>query len=145
MPGFRHTLKSVGLLCDAYCTVTFTCVAVIVRDARGIPVLTGLREHSKIRLWRIALQPVEANLPTMPHTANMNTLEAYSAYDIPSVEALIRYFHAAAGYPVHSTWLTSISAGNYSSWTGLTLTNTTKYFLQPQPLLWDTLSIKDKD
>ena len=57
----------------------------------------------------------------------MDTLEAYSANDLPSVAALIRYFHAAAGYPVRSTWLTAIIAGNYSSWPGLTLTNTTKY------------------
>ena len=63
----------------------------------------------------------------MPPTANMATLEAYSAYDLPSVAALIRYFHVAAGYPVHSTWLTAISTGNYSSWPGLTLTNTTKH------------------
>ena len=57
----------------------------------------------------------------------MATLEAYSAYNLPSVEALIRYFHAAAGYPVRSTWLTAVSAGNYSSRWGLTLANATKY------------------
>ena len=39
MPGFRHTLKGVGPLCDADCTVTFTRVVVIVRDSCGIPVL----------------------------------------------------------------------------------------------------------
>ena len=128
MPGFRHTLICVGPLCDAACTVTFTHDAVIVRDTRGIPVLTVWREHYRPRLWRIALQPGESNLPKMPHTAHRTTLEAYSAYDIPSVEALIRYFHAAAGYPVHSTWLNAISAGNYSSWTGLALANSTKYY-----------------
>ena len=127
MPGFRHTLIGVGPLCDADCTVTFTRAAVVVRDARGMPVLTGWRENSGPRLWRIALQPDEEHLPKMPNTAHRTTLEAYSAYDLPSVEALIRYFHAAAGYPVRSTWLTSISAGNYSSWSGLTLANATKY------------------
>ena len=63
----------------------------------------------------------------MPNNAHRTTLEAYIAYDLPTVEALIRYFHAAAGYPVRSTWLTAISAGNYSSWPWLTLTNATKY------------------
>ena len=48
----------------------------------------------------------------MPHNVNKTTLETYSAYDLPSVEALIRYFHAAAGYPVLSTWLKAISSGN---------------------------------
>ena len=41
MPGFRHTLIGVGPLCDADCTVTFPRAAVVVRDARGMPVLTG--------------------------------------------------------------------------------------------------------
>ena len=66
-------------------------------------------------------------MQTIPRTANRTTLEAYSTYDLPSVEALIRYFHAVAGYPVCSTWLKDISAGNYSSWPGLTLSNATKY------------------
>ena len=100
MPGFRHTLIGVGPLCDAYFTVTFTRAAVIVRDARSTPVLAGWRENSGPCLYRIALQPGEENLPSMPNTANMATLEAYSAYDLPSVEALICYFHVAAGYPV---------------------------------------------
>ena len=43
------------------------------------------------------------------------------------VAALVCYFHAAAGYPVRSTWLKAIGSGNYSTWTGLTLANATKY------------------
>ena len=112
MPEFRHTLIDVGPLCYAYCTVTFTRAEVIVRDASGITVLTGWREHSGPQLWRISLQPDKENLPKIPNTAHMTTLEAYSAYDLPSVEALIRYFHTASVYPVRSTWLTDISAGN---------------------------------
>ena len=127
MPGFRHTLIGVGPLCDADCTVTFTRASVILKDARGIPVLTGWRENSGPRLWRIALQPNEENFLKKPNTAHRTTLEAYSAYDFPSVEARIRYFHTAAGYPVRSTWLTAISDGNYSCWKGLTLANATKY------------------
>ena len=89
--------------------------------------LTVWREQSGPHFWRIALQPGDSNLPKMPHNANKTALEAYSAYDLPSVEALIRYFHAAAGYPVRSTWLKAISAGNYSTWPGLTLANATNY------------------
>ena len=127
MPGFRHTLICVGPICDADCTFTFTSKAVIVQDQKGTPVLTGWCEASGSRLWRIALQPGYSNLPSIPHDANLDTLAAFSAYDLPSVAAVIRYFHAAVGYPVRSTWLKAISAGNYSSWTGLKISNTTKY------------------
>ena len=125
--GFRHTLIGVGPLWDADCTVTFTREAVIGRYQQGTPVLTGWCEASGPRLWIIALKPEEENLPSMPHDANLDTLLVYSAYDLPSVAALKRYLHAAAGYPVQSTWLKAISAGNYSSWPGLTLANATKY------------------
>ena len=55
------------------------------------------------------------------------TIEGFSAYDLPSVEALVVYFCAAAGYPVRDTWLKAIKAGNYESWPVLTYINATKY------------------
>ena len=127
MSGFCRTLIGVGPLCGADCTVTFTHEAVTVQDQQGTSVLTGWCEASGPRLWKIALQPGKANLPSMSPDANLATISAYSAYDLPSVAALIRYFHAAAGYPVQSTWLKAIIAGNYSLWPGLTLDNATKY------------------
>ena len=42
------------------------------------------------------------------------------AYDLPSIPHLIAYLHAAAGYPVKSTWLAAIKRGAYASWPGLT-------------------------
>ena len=81
--------------------------AVIVRDNQGTLLLTGWRDATWPRLWRIALLPGESNLPSVTNDAKQATLAAYSAYDLPSVAALIRYFHAAEVYPVRSTWLKS--------------------------------------
>ena len=64
----------------------------------------------------------------MTNDENMSTLVAYRAYELPIVAALIRYFHAAEGYPVCSKRLKEIGAGNYSSWPGIRLANATKYF-----------------
>ena len=55
------------------------------------------------------------------------TLQAFSAYDLPSVEALVIYFHADAGYPVQDTWFKAAKAGNYESCPGLTYNNETRY------------------
>ena len=62
------------------------------------------------------LLPYETSTPdiTAPN-AQQSTLKAFSAYDMPSVEALIRYFHAAAGFLVRDTWLKAIKAGNFDS------------------------------
>ena len=35
--------------------------------------------------------------------------------------------HAAAGFPVQSTWLKAIKNGNFKSWPGLTYNNAEKY------------------
>ena len=40
------------------------------------------------------------------HGGKTVPLSAFSAYDLPSVEALVRFLHATAGYPVKNTWLT---------------------------------------
>ena len=53
--------------------------------------------------------------------------EANSVYDLPSVEALLRYMHASEGFPVNSTWLKAIKNGNFESWPGLTYNNAAKY------------------
>ena len=63
----------------------------------------------------------------MPHSADHTNLKAYSAYDLSSVEALVRYFHMAAGFPVRTMWLKSIKVGNYRTWPRLTMANATAY------------------
>ena len=55
------------------------------------------------------------------------THAAHSAYDLPSVEALVQYIHAAAVLPVNSTWLRAIKRGNFETWPGLTYSNSAKY------------------
>ena len=61
---------------------------------------------------------------TAPNT-QQSTLKTFSAYNLPRVEDLIRYFHAAAGFPVRDTWLRAIKAGNFDLWPGVTYQNAT--------------------
>ena len=76
----------------------------------------------------MTLQPEPEHVPDLPPTNTTTaSLQAYSAYDLPSVQALVRYLHAAAGFPVRDTWLRAIKAGNYVSWPGLTYQNAAKY------------------
>eukprot|EP00804_Cyclotella_cryptica_P022924 CCRYP_018758-RA/>CCRYP_018758-RA protein AED:0.17 eAED:0.24 QI:0/0/0/1/0.5/0.33/3/0/705 len=57
----------------------------------------------------------------------MHLPTALNAHDLPSVSALVHYLHAAAGFPVKSTWLAAIKAGNFASWPGLTYTNASNF------------------
>ena len=36
--------------------------------------------------------------------------------------------HAAAGFPVKETWIRVVRAGNYTTWTGLSVKSIQKYY-----------------
>jgi len=129
MPGFRENLVGIGPMCDAGYTVSFTDEAVVISKDDGVPILHGWREQDGPKLWRISLLPDHDSVETVitGPTTQRESLVAYSAYDLPSVEALVRYFHAAAGFPVKDTWLSAIKAGHFDSWPGLTYKNAAKY------------------
>jgi hypothetical protein len=40
--------------------------------------------------------------------------KANSVYDLPSTKEAIKWMHAVCGYPVKSTWLAAVQAGNYT-------------------------------
>jgi hypothetical protein len=54
--------------------------------------------------------------------------QANSVYNLPSTKQAIKWMHAVCGYPVKSTWLKAIKAGNYMGWPMLTECNVHKYY-----------------
>ena len=118
MPSFTNTLIGVGPICDSDCTVIFTRQHVTVLSPKGKAILIGWREKKLTRLWRFALKPTE-NVINYYRTTSPTTPAVHSAYDLPSLEALVRYMHAAEGLPLKSTWLRAIKKGNFETWPGM--------------------------
>jgi hypothetical protein len=54
--------------------------------------------------------------------------QANSVYDLPLTEQAIKWMHAVCGYPVKSTWLKAITAGNHVSWPMLHECNVQKFY-----------------
>ena len=111
---------------DASCNVTFTKHAVNIYSPTGTTIITGWRETTGPRLWRMSIMSNPSDMPLLQDDHKTTALQAFSDYDLPGVEALIRYFHAAAGLPVRDTWLKAIKTGNFASWAGLTYQNSAK-------------------
>ena len=137
MSGFTHNLFGIGDLCYKDCKVLFTKHSVSIYDSNNQPFWNGGIKTSGSKLGRISLRPDLrqdlANCPpchknTKADSQEESTIEAFSAYDLPYVEALVIYSHAAARYPVRDMWLKAVKAGSYDSWPGLTYLNTTGYF-----------------
>ena len=137
MPGFKHNLAGISKWCDEDCTVKYTKTDVTIYNPQGVPIVRGWRESPPSKLWRMALVPHkdQQDQQMQDHKGETVPLSAFSVYDLPSVEALVRFFHAAAGYPVKTTWLSAIKKGYFKTWPGLTYANASKYC----PLATETL------
>jgi hypothetical protein len=86
-----HPHPSQGIL------ATNTC-----RDACSIYYLYGAAQA-------VALAARAAGTPFDPHSL-----------DLPSIGALVGFYHACLGFPVKQTWLNTIKAGNCNTFESLT-------------------------
>ena len=53
-------------------------------------------------------------------TSQPPTNNILNAYEMKKQPELIKYYHAAAGFPTQPTWIAAIKNGHYKSWKGLT-------------------------
>ena len=127
MPFFKHTLIGIDNICDADCKFVFSKQPVLVYDPQQRPLITGWLEYNYSNLCHIALLSSSSNISTPPVVTTRSYLQAFISHDLPSVEALVWYFHAVAGLLLRDTFLRSIKFGNYSSCLGLTCANDDKY------------------
>ena len=145
VPELQGTLLvSAGKLADANYVSIFDKDEVNVYDmtntkitvSRGA-ILKGWRDSDG--LWRIPLRKDTGNknedyvvvkkpptefLPSRPPP----TEAIYNVYELKTQPELIRYYHAAAGFPTKPTWLKAIKKGFYSSWVGLTDSAVQRHF-----------------
>ena len=132
---FPHSLMSVGKTADDGTISIFTKDGVTVHKetdvlikCQGEPILIGVRdEHGR---YRIPLMQQRGQWqPRKPTNRVRRALEqANSVYDLPSIEQAIKWMHAVCGYPVKSTWLRAVKAGNFVGWPLLTEKNVNKYY-----------------
>eukprot|EP00956_Cyclotella_meneghiniana_P001080 scaffold1265_cov38-Cyclotella_meneghiniana.AAC.7 len=131
---FPDSLISVGQLADDETVSIFLKEGVSVHKEEDVlitvknePLLIGVRDEQG--RYRIPLQQHKGQWkPRHASKKARQTLrKANSVYDLPSTEQAIKWMHAVCGYPVKTTWLKAIKAGNYVGWPLLTVKNVTKY------------------
>ena len=127
MPSFKHTLLGLGPICDSDCKEVFTKGELIIYDTAGATIISGWRKRDGARLWYILLKPEPGEIPNLSQDAPATPSQACSAYDIPSAEALVCYFHAATGFAARDKWLKAIKDGNCITCPGLNLDNYMAY------------------
>ena len=88
MPSFTNTIIGVGPICDADCTVVFTKKDVTVLSPKCKAIPTFWIKKKVPSLWRFSLKPTKQLIKDYTKTSQ-TTPAAHSAYDLPSVEALV--------------------------------------------------------
>jgi hypothetical protein len=105
----NNALISIGVLCDAGCSVTFEKEVVRVRYNNEI-VLEGTRVPPG--LWNISL--------TTPHQAN-------ASFSSPRKAIAIQHLHASLFSPATQTWTKAIDNKHFATWPMFTAQEVRKY------------------
>ena len=72
----------------------------------------------------IVSKPPSDFLPTQPLPSDA----IHNVYELKTQPELVRYYHAAVGFPTKSTWLKAIKNRHFASWPGLTADAATRHF-----------------
>ena len=110
LPSFKHSLLSVGQLCDDDCTAIFSKHNCTIYNKNNQPVITGIQNHTT-RLY-------EQHMPT--HN-NKNVHQANATLPTTNLQEHIKYLHQCAFSPTTRTWLQAVKKGHFKTWPGVTI------------------------
>ena len=147
VPGITNSLLSTSKLADDNYITIFDKDKVEIFDATNTKVITT--RGAIIRGFRCPITGLH-RVPLVPtnEITNLNTdtilcsrppteylrnrpppTEAINnVYELRTQAELVRYFHAAAGFPTQATWIRAIKRGFFASWPGLTEKAVRKHF-----------------
>ena len=145
-PGVsQHSLLSTGKYADANYITVFNKDTVNVHDSNDTiitvtkdAILRGWRDMVN-KLWRIPLVKVVQNVTTDTIVINQPPTEflpdhpptkeaIHNVFELKTSPELVRYLHAAAGFPTKPQWITGIKNKQYASWPGLSVDAVRQHF-----------------
>jgi hypothetical protein len=93
----------------------------LLHPSQGFRATSAAWEDIQVEFLREATQSMAmaAHASSTPYTLQR--------LDLPSIGALVSFYHARLGFPVNQTWLDAIKAGNCDTFNGLTYSNMARY------------------
>ena len=110
LPSFKHSLLSVGQLCDDDCTAIFSKNKCTIYNKQNEPVITGIRNHST------ALYEQH-----IPRHNNQNIHQANATLPTTNLQEHIKYLHRCAFSPIPRTWIQAVKKGHFKTWPSVTV------------------------
>jgi hypothetical protein len=132
---FPTSLMSVGKTADDGTISIFTKDGVTVHKeqdvfitCKGEPLLIGIRDKYGRYCIPLLQQKGQWQQRHPSKCVNKALQHANCVYNLPTTEQAIKWMHVVCGYPVKSTWIKAVKAGNFIGWPLLTEKNITKYY-----------------
>ena len=116
LPSFKHSLLSVGQLCDDDCIAIFSKHKSTIYNKQNQPVITGICNHST----GLYEQSIPRNDTPTTHQANAT---------LPTInlEEQIKYLHQCTFSPTPRTWLQAVKKGHFKTWPRVTVEAIKRY------------------
>ncbi len=93
----------------------------LLHPSQGFRATSLAGEDIKVEFLQETTQSMAMAAHTSSTPYNLRTL------NLPSISALVCFYHACLGFPVKQTWLDAIKAGNCDTFNGLTYSNVARY------------------
>ena len=116
LPTFKHSLLSVGQLCDDNCTAIFSKDKYTIYNKQNEPVITSLHNHST----GLYEQSIPRNNTRTIHQAN-------TILPTTNLQEHIKYLHQCAFSPTPRTWIQAVKKGHFKTWPGVTVDTIQRY------------------
>ena len=100
----------------------------ILITCKGEPILVGKLDERGSYLITLVQHRGQWQPKRPTKRATKYFQQANSVYDLPSTEEAIKWMHATCGYPVKSTWIKAVKAGNFTGWPIISVRTVTKYY-----------------
>ena len=123
----KHSIMSLGKLCDAGCTCTWTQNNAVI-TYQGATVMEGI--HKENGLWYLVTnKTTRENTPTnqLCYQTRNDVNSLTNVYQAKRIKEAMQFLHAALWSPSTATLLQAIKADFFASWPLLAVKNASKH------------------
>ena len=129
LPSFKHSLISVGQLCDDDCTTTFSKHMCTIYNKHKKPVITGIRNpQTGLYEQQIPVQHQrQCNDQQIPVHNKHTNQQSNATLPTTTLQEHIKYLHQCAFSPTTRTWIQAVKKGHFKTWPGETIDAIQRY------------------
>ena len=129
LPSFKHSLISVGQLCDDNCTATFSKHRCTIYNKHKKPVITGIRNpQTGLYEQQIPAQhQQQRSRKQQPIHSKHTNQQSNATLPTTTLQEHIKFLHQCAFSPTTRTWIQAVKKGHFKTWPGVTVDAIQRY------------------